>query len=372
MPAKISQDVRERQLRELAEADGYTFVGWVDKFINNQSKAIISCPAHGEWAVSVNQFVSARTRCKKCVRRPGYMTLSECEMLIKNEANIKDYDFGGWVGEYSTVASKIKVNCQKHGEWRPSVHNFLNGKGCYACGRERLSDKFTRSWDDTLSIILQRAAMNGVEYVKIDGDYDDQYSRVIMRCPYHGEYSQQIAGVTQGKQCRKCSLNQLTKLQQSNRLHHLAASDNIEFIGYHGDYVGVQSKAIFRCFDHGEWACSINSFVSAGSRCPDCAGGGYDARIPGTCYALLSDCRSMVKIGISNNAARRHTQLANSTPFNFIILRELHCEDGSAARMLERIFHDTFPSAGLSGFDGATEWRVWHDDVNTWFDILGG
>jgi hypothetical protein len=80
----------------------------------------------------------------------------------------------------------------------------------------------------------------------------------------------------------------------------------------------------------------------------------------------------MIKIGISNVPDKRHAKLRRCTPFEFAVYRELSCDDGTIPPMLEQMFHDEFPSAGLRGFDGATEWRLWHDDVNTWFDLLSG
>jgi hypothetical protein len=79
----------------------------------------------------------------------------------------------------------------------------------------------------------------------------------------------------------------------------------------------------------------------------------------------------MVKIGITNKPSQRHAQLVNSTPFGFSTYRQLYCEDGSQPPILERMFHDQFPSTGLRGFDGATEWRKMHPDIITWLDLLG-
>jgi hypothetical protein len=159
---------------------------------------------------------------------------------------------------------------------------------------------------------------------------------------------------------------------RERQIKELAEADGYVFVGWVDDYMGVWSKIIINCLTHGDWYPSVSSFVHASSRCPSCAVTGYRPSKPGTLYALLSDCESMVKIGISNIPKQRHVDLKRETPFKFSVHREIHCDDGTIPPMLEQMFHDEFPSAGLRGFDGATEWRLWHDDVNTWFDLLSG
>ena len=239
MSAKIPQDVRERQLTELAEADGYTFVGWVDGCKNAQSKAIMICADHGQWSVTISHFTS-------------------------------------------------------------------NGSRCPQCGNIAIADR---------------------RRVPID--------------------------------------------EREEQLTRLAHADGYSFIGWEGDYSGSKSRVIMKCPEHGEWSTTVTTFIHGGNRCSSCAAYGYQSTLPGTLYALLSDCESLVKIGITNKLSQRHSQLTNSTPFRFSIHRRLHCGDGLQPRMLERVFHDEFPSAGLYGFDGATEWRYMNPDITTWFDLLG-
>jgi hypothetical protein len=126
-----------------------------------------------------------------------------------------------------------------------------------------------------------------------------------------------------------------------------------------------------KCPEHGEWSTTVTMFIHGGNRCASCAACGYQSSLAGTLYALLSECKSLVKIGITNKPSQRHNQLTNATPFNFSAYRQLHCEDGAVPPMLERMFHDEFPSANLRGFDGATEWRQMSPDVTTWLDLLG-
>lgn len=239
MPRKIPQDVREKQIRELATADGYTFVGWADGYKGNRSN--------------------------------------------------------------------VTINCTEHGEWRTNLYNFMgNGSRCPKCARIRV---------------------NGI--------------------------------------------NRIPREECERQLRELAEADGYTFVGWVDEYVGNRSASIFNCVKHGEWSTRTNDFKVSESRCPSCAVSGYDPSTPGTLYALISNCGTMIKIGISSDPDKRYRILRSVTPFQFTGYRRIRCEDGAQPRMLERMFHDEFPSVGLRGFDGATEWRRMSPDVTTWFDLLG-
>lgn len=82
---------RELQVRTLCENSGFTFVRWVERYKNTDSRAIFRCSKHGEWECRVDNFVNKGTRCPKCchfgfdVSKPGtlYALLSQDEKLIK-------------------------------------------------------------------------------------------------------------------------------------------------------------------------------------------------------------------------------------------------------------------------------------------------
>lgn len=236
MPAKIPQDIRERQLQELAEADGYSFIGWSEGFANNTSVAVFKCFVHGEWCATINSFVSMMTRCRECSH--DARLLSERERLVQISAISEPYgySFKSWIGKYR----------------------------------------------------------------------------------------------------------------------------------------GARGKMVMSCPTHGQWSVTVGRYVTKGTKCPSCSTFGYDITSPGVLYALRSTDGTKVKIGITSDTTVRYSALRRETPFRFGVIREICSADGSIPPMLERLFHNQFPSAGLSGFDGATEWRLWHDDVNIWFDLLGG
>lgn len=300
MPAKIPQDVREKQLRKLAHADGYTFVGWVGDYQNAHTKLIMNCSTHGDWVTSCNGFIDAKSRCNGCSGRK-IISQTERELVISDLARADGYEFIGWFGEFQNGKSKMTIRCESHGDWVTTVGNFVShGNRCSACAGNRLITQTER---------------------------EDQFIKAADKSGY-------------------------------------------EFVGWLDGHNNGWSRAIISCPEHGEWVTNSINFISGGKGCMSCAVTGYRPTLPGTLYALLSDCGTMVKIGISNVPDKRHVELQYDTPFKFTVYRQLHCDDGSIPPMLEREFHAAFKGVGLYNFDGATEWRHMSEDVTTWFDLM--
>lgn len=369
MAVKIPQDVRERQLRELAEADGYTFVGWVDAvYTGTKSKAIIRCILHGEWSVRLCAFISQGQRCPGCC---GVRSEGDNKKLLTDKIAEAGYGFIGWEDDYRGTKTRARLSCPAHGYWVSGFGNVMRGNGCPHCARVNHS-YYKQIPDDELIHRINEAGRMAAfpfSFVRFVGEGKGHNRQIECFCVVHGLFPHRSTNILRSPGCVKCSgIYNASEYEVFERLVGL----DIGIIKFEGRWKGTnKTKAICECRRHGLWYAKITN-IEQGSRCPSCAENGYRPANHGTLYSLLSDCGSMVKIGISNKPDRRHAELNRATPFKFTVYRTIHCEDGSIPPILEKQFHDAFPSAGLSGFDGATEWRLWHDDVNTWFDLLSG
>jgi len=378
MAVKIPQDVRERQLRELAEADGYTFAGWVDGYKNNKSKVAVDCPSHGRWDVELKSFVLYDSRCSAC-KGKRLVSRFDREQQIADVAVVNGWLYEGVIGDFIGVFSKIRLTCPVHGEWTTTINSIVNNKrGCGGCGINKRSMTRTVDKDVRERQIRTIAKKGGYSFVRFEREYEGVFSNVIIRCPVHGEWSVSLDNfINQGTGCVACGIisraasRRIPQYEREMRINKIAIEHGYSFMGWVDKYKNCDSRMVMECVVHGKWETTPDG-LEGGNRCPGCAQYGYSTGKSGVLYALFSRCGQFVKIGISNSPDRRHRELKHRTPFDFTIHRQLHCEDGSIPPILEKQFHDAFPSAGLSGFDGATEWRLWHDDVNIWFDLLGG
>lgn len=62
-------------------------------------------------------------------------------------------------------------------------------------------------------------------------------------------------------------------------------------------------------------------------------------------------------------AMGRPDQGRGATPFHFEPVELINHDDGRVIATYERFAHSVTLSAGMKGFDGATEWRVWDNRV---------
>lgn len=83
----------------------------------------------------------------------------------------------------------------------------------------------------------------------------------------------------------------------------------------------------------------------------------------GYVYILRGIKFDYMKIGITNNINTRVGRLKRNTPFSFDLLSSRKFDVGSFAFKCEKELHTMFNSAGLSGFDGATEWFKYDESV---------
>jgi hypothetical protein len=153
------------------------------------------------------------------------------------------------------------------------------------------------------------------------------------------------------------------------RIAQINSIVNVSFVRWVDGYRNCYSKAVCRCSVDGfEWAAQVHSLVNVQTGCPRCSKTGFNPALPATLYILRSECGAMVKIGISNNYAQRHRQLARVTPFSWDCIELIH-GDGTSVASAEKGLHDlTERVEFVEKFDGHTEWRRWDSRLPLWLE----
>lgn len=356
MSKLIPAHVREQQINA---RPNISFVRWVDEYRNNKSKAICRCKMDGyEWSVCSSDLINGGRGCPQCGGRRCW-TAVERIAQINERINIS---FVRWVGVYRDSDSRALVRCALDGyEWAPSIHSLINhGVGCPHCGGSRRWTAEER--------IAQINARPNIRFLHWIGDYAGAGTKAMCRCAIDGyEWPAKVDDlINKGNGCPQCGGT--LKRTSSECISVINARPDISFVRWDSVYRNSASKAVVRCaIDGYEWSTRVNALINKGSGCPQCAKSGYDPSEHGTLYALRSECGTMVKIGISNNYKRRHTQLKRATPFDWHCIELLHSDDGSLIAELEKELHSwTAPVEFSEPFDGYTEWRKWDDRLPRW------
>lgn len=177
-------------------------------------------------------------------------------------------------------------------------------------------------------------------------------SRLLLTCIAHGPLEKSLKHlVTGGTGCLACwhEALRLPATEVSRRLTERQAETGVQVLSRTG------SRLKLKCPQHGEYETSIDAFVRQKCGCPSCAFGGFKPHKRAALYVLKSDCNGYIKVGISGSIKRRMQKLHLQTPFYFTLEKVVRL-NGFKALQLEKLVHDTFESAGLCKFDGATEW----------------
>lgn len=268
--------------------------------------------------------------------------MSESEFIEKAISVHGDkYDYAR-VG-YKANRAPVTITCRVHGDFSQEPSSHLQGRGCLLCSG--LKRKTTEEF-----IAMAEAKRPG-EYEFHKTNYINSKQKVTITCKRHGDFSIAPAHVSVGYGCPYCSskkINTASFIEKATLAHG----------GYY-DYSKTEcdsasKKVLIICPVHGEFMTEASSHL-AGTMCKKCQTYGFKRSDPASIYCLVSDCESMIKIGITSDVARRSYFLSTITPFGFRVEMQKPM-DGEAAFMLERSIKNEFESAGLIGFNGCTEW----------------
>ena len=220
----------------------------------NKEKVCITCPEHGDWRVTPNNFLRG-SRCPGCYGTPKH-TLDEF-VAAARKVHGKKYDYSRV--KYDGLKRNVTIICPVHGEFLQSPAVHLKGCGCRACsGTLRI----------TKDSFIQRSKTNhsiAYDYSKVS--FKNGNEKVCIICPTHGEFWQSVHYHVLGGNCPKCAgCKKLTTeefIEKAREIH----GDKYDYSKV--VYKNYSTKVCIICPDHGEfWQVPNNHLFGAG--CPTC------------------------------------------------------------------------------------------------------
>jgi very-short-patch-repair endonuclease len=160
---------------------------------NGASKINFICKIHGEYTQSIESHLQGRG-CAKCSGNSPYTVESLKEKMLKLYNNKYSYN----LSNFKNNESKIDIFCKKHGKFTMKVSNHLHGQECKFCSHcVYTNSKF---------IELCNRLHNGYyDYSKVD--YKNHKSSIVIKCPSHGEFTQNARTHLRGHGCTSCNLS---------------------------------------------------------------------------------------------------------------------------------------------------------------------
>jgi len=263
-----------------------------------------------------------------------------------NAVHTEKYDYS-LLKEPIRWDSKIEVVCPKHGAFTTLVNNHARGAGCIKC---------SHTYQPTRAERIEAA-------VKVHGDKynysmlpdDIKASTVVsITCPDHGTFCPTIANhINHGSGCPVCA--NAVKRTNDKFIRQASAVHGNRYGYKHYDEVRGYSKISIICSLHGEFEQTVDAHL-AGKGCQSCGSHSVDMNEAAVVYILKTD--GMFKVGVTSRFNNRMVQLYRSTPFSFNVAYVREFKTRKEAFASESEILSIFPSAGLTGFDGATEWLI--------------
>ncbi|MDC8832944.1 hypothetical protein [Alteromonas gilva] len=235
------------QLESILSGKGLKLIGFMPGKVNRAARCKISCKDHGngwEWDNPWEPAIDKLLQGKGCPKCSG-------KYKAPVEENIKDVNLFlaernphlvviGIVGKYIGKASKVKVECQKHGKgwlfgkpWTPTFESLFLGCGCPKC---------SQTYNPTEVEVLQSANelldTTSLKLIGFKGTYKGAHSRCILHCEFHGNLSNyddyafpKLDHITNALQtCYKCAKERHTLLSTLRHPQHFEKTRKLYFV----------------------------------------------------------------------------------------------------------------------------------------------
>lgn len=261
--------------------------------------------------------------------------------------------------EYVNAKTKIVITCKEHGDFTQSPSDHLQGKGCKRCADISGWDKRKTT---TSEFVLKASAIHSNKYTYGKTEYKQCHLKVCITCRKHGDFYQSPSSHLRGFGCPSCKFEVNAERCRMTKSEFISRSK-----GLHGDsydysmveYKNNNTKVAILCKEHGLFMMSPGNHL-AGKGCSGCAKHGFDYKREGFVYFLMGD--GVIKVGITNDIKQRIARLSRRTPFDFSLIAKIKTT-GEEAAAIEKYYHNKYESAGLYGFDGATEWLKYSTEL---------
>lgn len=276
--------------------------------------------------------------------------MSKTQIFIEKARAVHGDLYGYDRVAYVRSKDNVFINCTKHGYFEQTPKGHLKGYGCASCGRASAAIKQSQEAKD--NFIKKARAKHGDRYDYGRVVYVRNGDKVTITCRSHGDYDQIASSHLRGKGCAKCSRTRVYSTQEWIQKAVDVHGDKYDY-GSIDYFRNSKDKVTITCKEHGCFEQIANDHLS-GSGCPSCPRR-YDQ--PTNLY-LMHNGLGKVKVGYAIDLNRRIFQLNQNAPFEAELLETWTLPDTPTVRKIEGKVHRKLAKyhAGLSGFDGATEW----------------
>ena len=170
--------------------------------------------------------------------------------------------------KYINNKTDVCIICPEHGEFWQRPSNHLNGRGCPKCG----IINNVNALKSTECFIEQSNVVHGNRYKYHNTEYKNNYTKICITCPIHGDFWQMPYVHLRGSGCPKCGRNASIKTQKREQTEYIQKCNIVhkyKYTYHKTKYINAKSKICITCPIHGDfWQLADNHLCGHG--CPLC------------------------------------------------------------------------------------------------------
>lgn len=263
--AESNTKTTEEFIRDAKKVHGdkYDYSETVYKSSTGHLKII--CPEHGLFTKTAARHLAGEG-CKKCkiIKYTTEYFLSEAKKVHGST-----YDYSKVVCNSSK--NKVVIICPEHGDFEQEASKHLLGQGCNLCGYAEGGRKQRKALED----FIEEASTthNGYyDYYKVV-PFENTKSKVIIICPQHGEFKQEVSTHLSGKGCYLCGRELTSKVLSKSTEDFINDASKVHegFYSYENTvYKNAKVPVMITCPKHGLFT-QVASTHTSGRGCPSCA-----------------------------------------------------------------------------------------------------
>lgn len=107
------------------------------RYITTHAKVVVTCPTHGDFAITPSAHVHQRQGCMKCANaQKSTDMLSNTERFIVAARKIHGDTYNYHLVSYTRASTPVEIECTTHGVFKQTPSNHLHSTaGCPTCGK---------------------------------------------------------------------------------------------------------------------------------------------------------------------------------------------------------------------------------------------
>jgi hypothetical protein len=165
--------------------------------------------------------------------------------------------------EYVDSLTKVCIVCKEHGEFWQTPQAHVRGNGCPMCANVKRGDTFRHNRD---KFVEKSTLIHHNKYDYSEVEYINAMTKVIVKCPEHGEFLITPMAHLSGQGCPKCAGRGMSTeeiIEQFKKVH----GDKYDYSKV--VFSKMHSKVCIICKEHGEfWQAPAKHILGQG--CPKC------------------------------------------------------------------------------------------------------